>query len=224
MLNIAIDGYSGAGKSTLASMLAKRLHIKKFDTGAIYRGLAGAYLERNLPQPNEEIINEFIKDIEIEVFFEGECQHVVVNGRDYTSILREERISKYSSLVSPFPKLRDRVLMLQRDFAKNNDCVMEGRDIASVVLPNADVKFFLTCSLEVRAKRRLEQLKEMGLDGDYNEIYKNLEIRDHNDLTRKVAPLVKVEDAVLIDGSFISLDEMLEECLNIICQKTGRRG
>lgn len=222
MLNIAIDGFSGAGKSTIAGELAKRLNIKKFDTGAIYRGIACEYLKQGLPLPTTQLVDKFVEDLNVSVFFEGDVQHIVVNGEDYTKHLREEQISKFSAVISPFPKVRAKVLELQREFAKNNDCVMEGRDIGSVVLPNASVKFFFTASVEVRAKRRLAQLEEMGLQGDFQDICENLKERDYRDLTREIAPLKKVEDAFEIDGSDISIDEVVKKCINIICKKTGQ--
>lgn len=221
MLNIAIDGYSGAGKSSVADKIAQRLNIKKFDTGAIYRGLACEYLAQSLQEPNEQIIEKFISSVKVEIFFEGDKQHVVVNGTDYTPHLREEKISYFSSIISPFPHLREKVLSLQRAFASANDCVMEGRDIGSVVLPDASVKFFLTASLEKRTQRRLKQLKEMGIDESYEEVYASLKARDLNDLSRKVAPLVKVADAFEIDASDKTVEEVVEECLRIIHEKTG---
>ena len=222
MLNIAIDGFSGAGKSTVADQIAEKLNIKKFDTGAMYRGLACEHLAQSLPEPNEQIIENFISSVSVESFFEGNKQHVVVNGTDYTQHLREEKIGYYSSLISPFPHLRQKVLSIQRTFASQNDCVMEGRDIGSVVLPNASVKFFLTASLEKRTQRRLKQLQEMGLDGNYEEIYASLKVRDQNDLSRKIAPLIKVDDAIEIDASEKTIDEVVDECLKIIYEKTGK--
>lgn len=219
MLNIAIDGFSGAGKSTIAGELAKRLNIKKFDTGAIYRGIACEYLEQGLDEPNENIIDKFVEDLKVQIFFEDNVQHVVINGKDYTKNLREERISRFSAVVSPFPKVRAKVLELQRDFAKHNDCVMEGRDIGSVVLPDANVKFFFTASVEVRAERRLAQLRQMGLDGDFQEICDNLKERDYRDVTRKVAPLVKMPDAVEIDGGQATIDEIVDKCIKIVKEK-----
>lgn len=219
MLNIALDGFSGAGKSVVSERIAEKLNIKKFDTGAVYRGLACEYISQNLPYPNEKIIDEFIKDIKIEIFFEEKVQHVVVNGKDYTEKLREESVGQFSSIISQFASLRQSVLKLQRDFALKNDCIMEGRDIGSVVLPNANVKIFLTASLEIRALRRMEQLRISGVNEKYQDILENLLKRDHNDLTRKVAPLIKVDDAIEIDGSNLSLDEVVAECIKIINEK-----
>lgn len=219
MLNIALDGYSGAGKSTIADEISKRLNIKKFNTGAIYRALACEYLAQNLPEPTQAIIENFIKDVKVEVFFREGKQYVIVNGHDYTDDLRKEEIGLYSSLISPYPVLREKVLFLQRDFALKNDCIMEGRDIGSVVLPNAKFKFFLTASCEVRAERRVKQLEEMGIKADYQEILREMKERDNNDLTRKVAPLVKVEDAIEIDSTSLSINEVVDKCVKIIKQE-----
>lgn len=219
MLNIALDGFSGAGKSVVSERIAEKLNIKKFDTGAVYRGLACEYISQNLPYPNEKIIDEFIKDIKIEIFFEEKVQHVVVNGKDYTKKLREESVGQFSSIISQFASLRQSVLKLQRDFALKNDCIMEGRDIGSVVLPKANVKIFLTASLEIRALRRMEQLRTSGVNEKYQDILENLLKRDHNDLTRKVAPLIKVDDAIEVDGSNLSLDEVVAECIKIVNEK-----
>ena len=222
MLNIAIDGFSGAGKSTITGEIAKRLNIKRFDTGAIYRALACEYLAQKLPQPNEEVVEKFVKDIDVVVTFENEIQHVIVNKHDWTSDLRKEEIGYFSSVISPYPVLRQKVLTIQRHFASQNDCIMEGRDIGSVVLPHADVKFFLTASLEVRTIRRKEQLEKMGQTADYDEIYKNLKERDNHDLTREVAPLKKVEDAVEIDASNLTIEQVVDKCIKIIEDKTKR--
>lgn len=219
MLNIAIDGFSGAGKSTIAKELAKRLNIKNFNTGALYRGIACEYLRQGLDEPNEEIVDKFANDLKIQVFFEDDFQHTVVNGRDYTKYLREEKISRFSAIISPFPKVRKKVLELQREFAGQNDCVMEGRDIGSVVLPNANVKFFFTASVEVRAERRLAQLKEMGLSGNFQEICDNLKERDYRDVSRKIAPLVKMPDAVEIDGSDMTIDEIIDKCIKVVRER-----
>lgn len=223
MLNIAIDGFSGAGKSTIAGIIAKKLGIKKFDTGAIYRGVACEYLKQGLPEPTNERIDKFVESLNIEIFFDGEVQHVVVNGEDFTKNLREEKISQFTAVISPYPKIRAKVLDLQRAFARENDCVMEGRDIGSIVLPNANVKFFFTASVEVRAERRLAQLKQMGLEGDFQDICENLRIRDFKDTTRAVAPLIKVDDAVEIDGSNMSIDEIVDKCIRIVNEKVQSR-
>lgn len=219
MINIAIDGHVGSGKSTLAKGLAKRLGFNIFDTGAIYRGLACEYMKRNLGEPNQKIIEEFIKTVEIKVDFVGDIEHVYVNGFDYTPYLRLEETSVMAGKVSPYPVLRAKVLNLQRDFAKTHNVVMEGRDIGTHVLPNADYKFFVTASEDVRAKRRFDQIKDKPNAPTYQEILRDLRERDYRDEHREASPLKPAEDSVIIDSSNQTLDETIEQCLRVINNK-----
>lgn len=219
MINIAIDGHVGSGKSTLAKGLAKRLGFNIFDTGAIYRGLACEYMKRNLGEPNQKIIEEFIKTVEIKVDFVGDVEHVYVNDFDYTPYLRLEETSVMAGKVSPYPVLRAKVLNLQRDFAKMHNVVMEGRDIGTHVLPNADYKFFVTASEDVRAERRFDQIKDKPNAPTYQEILKDLRERDYRDEHREASPLKPAEDSVIIDSSNQTLDETIEQCLRVINNK-----
>lgn len=214
MINIAIDGHVGSGKSTLAKGLAKRLNFHVLDTGAIYRGFACAFREKGYKTIDEEIISKFVENIDVKIFFEQDTQHVVVNGRDYTSQLREEEISMLTSKISIFTKLREEVRSIQRDFARRYNCVMEGRDIGTVVLPNADYKFFVTATEEVRAKRRYEQNKDKNLT--YQDILNDLRERDYRDEHRDVAPLKPAKDAIIIDNSNMNLEQTIECCLKLI--------
>ena len=221
MINIAIDGYVGSGKSTLARGIAKALGFHVFDTGAIYRGFACAFRENNYKNVDEQSIDDLLKNINVDIFFDDYVQHVVINGKDYTSQLREEEISILSSKISPYPKLREKTKHIQRDFANKYNCVMEGRDIGTVVLPNADVKFFVTASEEVRAKRRFDQNK----DGDvsYEEILKDLRERDFRDEHRKIAPLKPAQDSIIIDNSNMTLEETVDYCLKCIKNKINNK-
>ena len=219
MINIAIDGHVGSGKSTLARGLADKLGFKVFDTGAIYRGLACAFKNSHYNDNNEENIKDFLKDLDVKIFFKNKLQHVVVFNTDYTPYLRLEEISMLSSQISPYKILRDKVVMLQRNFAKENNCIMEGRDIATVVLPNADVKFFITASETVRANRRYEQIKDKPNSPSYDEILKDLRERDYKDEHRDVAPLKPAKDSIIIDTSNMNLDETIDYCLKIIKAK-----
>ena len=214
MISIAIDGHVGSGKSTLARGLAKKLGFHVLDTGAIYRGLACAFRESGYKKINEETIAKFIKNVEVEIFFDNEIQHVVVNGKDYTTQLREEEISVLSSKISPFPVLREKVRHIQREFAEKYNCIVEGRDIGTVVLPNADYKFFVTASEEVRAKRRFEQYKDSHIT--YEEILKDLRERDYRDEHREIAPLKPAKDSIIIDNSNMTLEDSIDYCLKII--------
>lgn len=219
MINIAIDGHSGSGKSSVAMLLAQKLGFKVLDTGAIYRGMACEFDSQGL-KVEEKVIKQFAENLKIEVFFKEGVQHVSVNGTDWTSHLRELKISALSSQISPFPILRDKVTIIQRKFAKENNCILEGRDIGSVVLPNADVKLFITASVEERARRRLLQLSDNK--ESYEEILENLKLRDYRDEHREVAPLKVASDAIVIDTTNLNLEETVEKCYQIIKDKLGK--
>lgn len=217
MLNIAIDGHVGSGKSTLSKGLAKRLNLRVLDTGAIYRGIACRFKAEGLENHIDEgTINKFVEKLKVQVEFDGDLQRVIVDGVDYTPWLRKEETSVLTSKISPFPKIRDKVLDIQRDFAKKYDCVIEGRDIGTVVLPNADVKFFITASEKVRAQRRYDQIKNLPDSPSYDEILKDLRMRDYQDEHRKIAPLKPAEDSIIMDTSEMTLEQTIEKCTQII--------
>lgn len=218
MINIAIDGHVASGKSTVAHEVAERLGFKVLDTGAIYRGLACAYKEGGFGEINQSNIENFISKTSVKVEFISGKQHVFVNDKDYTAWLRLEETSRLSSQISPFPILREKVMQIQRTFANENDCVVEGRDIGSEVLPNAQVKFFITASEEVRAKRRFDQLQEKSQTA-YQQILEDLRARDYKDEHREVAPLRIVEDSIVIDTSNLTLDETINKCIELIKQR-----
>ena len=221
MINIAIDGHVGSGKSSLAKGIAQKLNYHVLDTGAIYRGLACAYKDKGYREINDENINNFIKNIKVNVVFEKDIQKVLVDDVDYTPFLRTEETSTLASKISPFEELRSKVLKIQRDFANKYNCIIEGRDIGTVVLPNADVKFFVTAKEEVRAMRRYEQLKDKSLS--YEEILKDLRERDYKDEHRVVAPLKIAEDSILLDTSNMTLEQTIDKCVNIIEQKINEK-
>ena len=216
MLNIAIDGHVSSGKSTLAHGLAKKLGIRVLDTGAIYRGLACAYDSEIGGEIDEKIVDKFIENVVVKIEFIDDVQHVFVNGKDYTPFLRLEKTSVGASKISQYPKLREKVLSLQRDFANNYDCVVEGRDIGSHVLPNAQFKFFVTANAEKRAMRRYIQIKDVPGSPTYDEILKDLLDRDYRDEHRAVAPLIKTDDAILVDNTDISLEQTIDKCAEIV--------
>ena len=217
MLNIAIDGHVGSGKSTLSKGLAKRLNLRVLDTGAIYRGIACRFKAEGLENHIDEgTINKFVEKLKVQVEFDGDLQRVIVDGVDYTPWLRKEETSVLTSKISPFPKIREKVLDIQRDFAKKYDCVIEGRDIGTVVLPNADVKFFITASEKVRAQRRYDQIKDLPDSPSYDEILKDLRMRDYQDEHRKIAPLKPAEDSIIMDTSEMTLEQTIEKCVQII--------
>lgn len=216
MLNIAIDGHVGSGKSTLAKGLAKKLGIHVFDTGAVYRALACEFMARNLGEPTEALIKDFVKDLTVEVKFVGDNQYVIVNGNDYSGQLRLEQTSVMAGKISPYKILRQKVRALQQDYAKTHDVVMEGRDIGTEILPNADYKFFVTASEKVRAERRYLQVKDKPNAPSFEEVLKDLRERDYSDEHREISPLKPAKDGIIIDNSDQTLDQTIEQCLKII--------
>lgn len=220
MINVAIDGPAGSGKSTIAEILSKKLDYRVLNTGSIYRGMACSYRDKNLGALNEERAEKFLKQLKtIEIKFEGDEQHVIVDGIDYTPLLRQEEISNMASHISSFKAVRERILDIQRDFANEYNCIMDGRDIGTVVLPNAQIKIFMIASPEERANRRFKQV-----EGEtYEEILKDIMARDYADEHRAVAPLKPADDAVILDTSDMTIEEVVENCLEIIKLKLEKR-
>ena len=218
-INVAIDGYVCSGKSTIAKELAKRLGYHVFDTGAVYRGIACAfkYLHNDENNINEASVAKFARQIYVDIKFINGLQHVLVNGVDYTKELRTEEISVLSAKLSPFMSIREKVLKIQRKFAENNNTVMEGRDIGSEVLPNADYKFFVTADEQVRAQRRFEQQKMLGnYDISLEKILDDLRDRDYKDTHRDHGAIKKMPDAYVIDTSNQTIEQSVEQCLKIM--------
>lgn len=215
-VNITIDGYVCSGKSTISKALARRLGFKVFDTGAVYRAIACAfdYMKLDENKIKESYIKKFADQINIKVEFIDGKQHDFVNGIDHTLYLRTERVSALSAKISPFPCIREKVLKLQRDFAKENDLVMEGRDIGSFVLPNADFKFFCTADEKVRAKRRYEQQLAMGNEVQFADVLQELRDRDFHDINREHGAIRILPDSIVIDTTNQSLEQSVEFCLN----------
>ena len=222
MFNIAIDGTTSSGKSTLSQGLSKALGFKRLDTGAIYRGIACNFKRRGFKSVDEKSIAQLVENLRIQVYFDGEEQHVIVNGVDETAFLRSEEISMLTSLISPYKQVRQVVLKLQRNFAKNNDCVMEGRDITTVVLPNADVKFFITATAEERAKRRYLQFKDAPNAPSFEEVLADLKLRDQRDENRRFGKLEIAKDATVIDTTGKTLPQVIDLCKKIVMEKLGK--
>lgn len=227
MIRIALDGPSGAGKSTLAKEIAKRLGIVYLDTGALYRtvglfakksGLAlGA--DGKLPEGDAERLAGILGGADkpsIDVKLVGGAQHVILDGMDVGDSIRTPEMSLFASAVSRIQAVRDFLLDVQRDFAKKNSVIMDGRDIGTVILPDADVKIFLTASDEVRAKRRLDELTAKGISTTFEDVLSDMRKRDENDRTRKIAPAVPAEDAVILDNSALDFAGTVDEALRII--------
>ena len=207
--NVAIDGHAGAGKSTIAKLVAKEKGYVYVDTGAMYRGLAIHFLENGIEAEEKEKIAEACKDADVTIRYEDGQQQVYLNGKNITAKLREEAVGNMASKSSAIPEVRAKLLELQRELARKEDVIMDGRDIGTCVLPDADVKVFLTASVETRAKRRYDELVEKGVACDLEEIARDIAERDERDSTREIAPLKQAEDAVLVDSSYMTIEEVV---------------
>ncbi len=208
--NVAIDGPAGAGKSTIAKLVAEKKGYIYVDTGAMYRGLAIHFLDKGIQAEETEKVIEACKDAEVKIQYENGTQQVYLNGTNITGRLRDEAVGKMTSKCSVIPKVREKLLDLQRDLARTQDVIMDGRDIGTCVLPGADVKVYLTASVETRAKRRYDELMAKGERCDLEEIARDIKERDFRDMNRETAPLKKAEDAVLIDSSDMTIEEVVE--------------
>lgn len=221
-LQIAIDGPSGAGKSTVAKALAAKMGIVYVDTGALYRTI-GFYVRSKNVDPKDPIkVAELLPEIQLKLGYENGTQQVYLNGEAMGDRIRTPEMSMYASAVSAIPAVRTFLLDTQRSIAEENDVVMDGRDIGTVILPNANVKIFLTASNECRAMRRYEELKAKGIETDYQSVLADMIQRDENDRNREVAPAVAAEDAVTVDNSGMSPDECSEAIMKLIQTKIGK--
>lgn len=223
MIHIAIDGPSGAGKSTIARLVAARLGFMYIDTGALYRSVGVAALKRGFDPGDEKKVEQMLPTIHVTLGFVDGIQHVYVNDEDVSVQIRLPEASMAASAVSALPAVRRFLFGLQQDLAASHNCVMDGRDIGTVVLPDAEVKIFLTASPEVRAQRRYRELIEKGNEVNFDTLLKEIIQRDYNDSHRAVAPLKKADDAVEIDSSEMTLDEVTEQILAIVHQKIGEK-
>ena len=218
-MNIAIDGPAGAGKSTIAKLVSKKLNYIYVDTGALYRGIACHMISLTIPGENTDKIIEETSRIEADIRYVDGVQHVYINGEDVTAHLRTEEVGNMASVVAKIPEVREALLGIQRRLAKENDVVMDGRDIGTCVLPDAEVKIYLTASADVRAKRRYDELKAKGEEADIELIKKDIIERDERDMNREVSPLKQASDAVLVDSSDMSIEEVAEKILTIVSSK-----
>lgn len=220
---VAIDGPAGAGKSTIARSVAEKLGFIYVDTGALYRAVALASLRAGTDISDSAQVDSLLDSIKIELCFDMEKgQTVMLNGEDVSPLIRTEEISMRASAVSAIAQVRAFLLGLQRSIAQENNVIMDGRDIATVVLPNADVKIFLTASAETRARRRCAQLCEKGENAEYADVLRDVEQRDYNDSHREIAPLKPSADSVIADTTYLTLEQSAELIENII--KDGRKG
>ena len=209
--NVAIDGPAGAGKSTIAKLVAKEKGYIYVDTGAMYRGLAIHFLKKGVDPEDKNAVAEACKDAEVTIGYENGVQQIYLNGENVTGMLRTEEVGNMASKTSAIPEVREKLLDLQRSLAEEKDVIMDGRDIGTNILPDADVKIYLTASVETRAKRRYDELKEKGEDCSLEDISKDIRERDERDMTRAIAPLRKAEDAVLVDSSDMTIPEVVDE-------------
>ena len=210
MYSIAIDGPAGAGKSTIAKTIAKKLEFIYVDTGAMYRAMALYFIRNGIDPLDENAINAACADVHVWIAYENGAQQVLLNGENVTGLIRTEEVGNMASKTSAYPTVRATLLDLQRDLAKKADILMDGRDIGTNVLPDADLKIYLTASSEIRARRRYNELIEKGEKADLAQIEKDIIIRDKQDMERKIAPLKKAEDAVLVDSSDMTIEEVVE--------------
>lgn len=208
--NIAIDGPSGAGKSTIAKKLAEKLSFTYVDTGALYRAMGYYFLTHRIGADDEAALREACGQITVRLAYENGVQKVQLNGEDISGKLRREEVGNMASATSIYPFVREKLLRLQQDLAAENDVIMDGRDIGTCVLPNAQLKVYLTASVSTRATRRYNELIKKGENCDFEEIEKDIEERDYRDMHREVAPLKAAQDARILDSSEMNIEEVVE--------------
>ncbi len=220
--NIAIDGPAGAGKSTIARRVAKELSFIYVDTGAMYRAMALYLLREGVDRNNKEQIGEICQNAEISIEYQNGEQIVLLNGENVNAYLRTEEVGNMASVSSAVPRVREKLLSLQRKLAKDMSVVMDGRDIGTTILPDADVKIYLTASSLTRAKRRYLELQEKGAVCNLDEIQKDIEERDQRDMNREISPLRQADDAVLVDSSNLTIEQVVDRILEIFRSKTEK--
>ncbi len=216
MINIALDGPAGSGKSTVASQVAKRLDILHLDTGAMYRACALAALKRGVDCLDDTAVSKFIDGIDLKIKYENGAQKTVLDGEDVSQKIRSNEVSMMASNISSLGSVRRKMVEMQRTVAEENDCILDGRDIGTVVLKDAKYKFFLTATPEIRAKRRYDELCAKGQAVDYDDLLEEIKLRDYNDSHREIAPLKQADDAILVDTSSKTPEEVINEILSYI--------
>ena len=219
MFHIAIDGPAGAGKSSIAKEAARRLGFVYVDTGALYRTVALNALNQGVDLENSDAVIASLDGTDIRLAFEDGTQKVLLNGQDVSDSIRTAQVSAGASKVSAIPAVREFLFGLQKNIAASCDCLMDGRDIGTVVLPDADLKIFLTASPEERARRRYEQNRERGMEADYDAILAEVNQRDYQDTHREIAPLRQAGDAVLLDSTHMSFQEVVDRLLQLVEEK-----
>ena len=220
-MNVAIDGPAGAGKSTIAKKVAAKMNYIYVDTGAMYRSLALYFIRQGIDRDDEAKISEAVKACDVTIGYEDGKQQVILNGENVTGLIRTEEVGNMASASSTYKAVRAKLLDLQRKLATENDVIMDGRDIGTVILPNAQAKIFLTASVDTRANRRCKELVDKGENPDLEQIKKDIEERDYRDSHRAEAPLKQADDAVLVDSSDMSIDEVTQSIIDIINSKVN---
>ena len=208
-MNIAIDGPAGAGKSSIAKLVAKEMDFIYVDTGAMFRAMAYYFLSSGIDTQDEEAVSAGCPSIRIRIEYQEGVQHIFLNDTDVSSEIRKEEVGKNASVVAKYPEVRPKLLELQRAMAAENNVIMDGRDIGTVVLPDAEAKIVLTASSRVRAERRYKELTEKGEDCDLDRIEADIIARDEQDMNREIAPLRAADDAVLVDTSYMTIPEVV---------------
>ena len=221
MINVAIDGPAGAGKSTIARRIAGDMEYLYIDTGAMYRTLAYKAIKNDVEIKDEAAVQKMLSDTKLDIVYKDGMQRMLADGQDVTDYIRTPEVSTGASDISAIPYVRNWLLEFQRNLAKSNNCLMDGRDIGTVVLPDADVKIFLTASAETRAQRRYSELKEKGMDVTFEKVLSDMKERDKNDSTRACAPLKQADDAVFVDTSSLTFEESVSLIKQIISDKVG---
>lgn len=219
-VNIAIDGPAGAGKSTIAKRLAKELSFVYVDTGAMYRAMALFFLRAGIDEKDEAAITAACDEIQVTIEYQDGEQCVLLNGENVNGYIRDEQVGNMASKTSVYPKVREKLTALQKALAAESNVIMDGRDIGTCVLPDAQVKIFLTASARTRAERRYKELMAKGENADLAQIQADIERRDAQDQNREIAPLTQAEDAVLVDSSYMDIDEVVKTILKIYHEKT----
>lgn len=223
MINVAIDGPSGAGKSTISRAIAKELGYIYIDTGAMYRSLAYKALSLDIDiKACEEDVLKMLENTSLNIVYKNGEQRMMLDGNDISDFIRTPAVSLGASAIAAIPEVRQWLMDLQRNLAASNNCLMDGRDIGTSVLPDANVKIFLTASPEARAKRRYDELSEKGEKVTFEEVLKDMIIRDENDSNRKCSPLKKADDAVVVDTSELNFDESVSAIKAVIAEKDGK--
>ena len=215
-MKIAIDGPAGAGKSSIAKLVAKKLSFVYVDTGAMFRTVAYYFLSQGKDPSDAEMVTEECEKISICIEYKDGAQHIFLDGTDVSTEIRQEEVGKNASVVAKNQAVRNRLLALQRQMAEKQDVIMDGRDIGTVVLPDAQVKIYLTASASVRAERRYKELVEKGETCNLKKIEEDIIARDEQDMNREIAPLKQAEDAVLVDSSYMTIEEVVDKIIEIV--------